>query len=81
MKLPTLPSLLLIGASLVASAAPALAWWQFVAQGPNGQRQVSPRFKTQKECAEALKIAEARLEKLYPDPERFPLVGSCEEYH
>ncbi|MGB7097562.1 MAG: hypothetical protein WBD95_02180 [Xanthobacteraceae bacterium] len=80
MKLRTIPFLLFVGATLVASVSPALAWWQFVALGPDGERQVSARFKTEKECIAALKATEARLEKKYPDPERFPLVGSCEEY-
>ena len=81
MKRPTIPFLLLAGATLIASVSPALAWWQFVALGPNGERQVSARFRTEKECNTALKGTEARLEKKYPDPHRFPLVGSCEEYH
>jgi hypothetical protein len=81
MKLRTIPFLLLAGATLVASVSPALAWWQFVALGPNGERQVSARFRTEKECAAALKATEASLEKKYPNPDRFPLVGSCEEYH
>ncbi len=80
MKLRTIPFLLFAGATLVASVSPALAWWQFVALGPDGERQVSARFNTEKECIAALKATEARLEKKYPDPARFPLVGSCEEY-
>jgi hypothetical protein len=81
MKRPTIPFLLLTGAALAASVSPALAWWQFVALGPNGERQVSARFSSEKECEAALKATESRLEKEFPDPERFPLVGSCEEYH
>jgi hypothetical protein len=81
MTLRTIPFLLFAGVTLVASASPALAWWQFVALGQNGERQVSARFKTEKECHAALKTTEAQLEKKYPNPDRFPLVGSCEEYH
>ncbi len=71
-------SILVAGAVFAATASPALAWWQFVANSPSGQRQVSPRYATQKECESALKVAEARLGKKYPD--LYPLVGSCEEY-
>lgn len=80
MKLQTIPLLLIAGVTLATSASPALAWWQFVALGPNGERQVSPHFSTEKECQTALKATESMLEKKYPDPEHFPLVGSCEEY-
>jgi hypothetical protein len=81
MKARTIPFLLLAAVALVAPASPALAWWQFVALGPNGERQVYTRYKTEKECNAALKIVQTRLEKKYPIRERFPLVGSCEEYH
>jgi hypothetical protein len=53
-------------------------WWQFVANGRNSERQVSPHFQTEKECESALKATEARMAKEFPD--RFPLVGSCEVY-
>jgi hypothetical protein len=81
MKLQTIPLLLIAAATFATLVSPALAWWQFVALGPNGERQVSSHFSTERECKAALKTAESRLEKKYPDPERFPLVGSCEEYH
>jgi hypothetical protein len=81
MKARTIPFLLLAAVGVAAWATPALAWWQFVALGPNGQRQVYTRYKTEKECNAALKIVQTRLEKKYPNPDRFPLVGSCEEYH
>ena len=71
-------SILVAGAILAATAAPAVAWWQFVANSPSGQREVSPRYATQRECESALKVAEAKLAKRYP--ELYPLVGSCEEY-
>jgi len=69
---------LLVGATLMLSATPAAAWWQFVMNGPNGERQISPHFSTEKECNEVLKIAQVELAKKYPD--HYPLVGSCEEY-
>ena len=69
---------LLVGAPLFFSATPASAWWQFAVNGPNGERQTSPHFSTEKECKAALKITEAALAKKYPD--RYPLVGACEEY-
>ena len=40
-KLQSALSKLIIGATLAAIASPASAWWQFVANGPNGERQVS----------------------------------------
>ena len=69
---------LLAGAALVFSGTPASAWWQFAVNGPNGERQISPHFKTEKECQNALKVTEAALAKKYPD--RYPLVGTCEQY-
>jgi len=69
---------LLVGLTLVFSARPAAAWWQFVMNGPNGQRQISPHFETEKECNTVLKLTEAELAKKYPD--RYPLVESCEQY-
>lgn len=69
----------LIAAAMTAAAAPsALAWWQFVANGPNGERQPSPHYETLKDCESALKVAESKLGKKYPD--LYPLVGSCEQY-
>jgi hypothetical protein len=70
--------LVLPGTSFVLSLTPASAWWQFVANGPNSERQVSPHFRTEKECKAALKATEAFMAKKFPD--RYPLVGSCEEY-
>jgi hypothetical protein len=75
--LAILPALL-VGVTLTLSATPAAAWWQFVSSGPNGERQISPHFKTEKECNSVLKVTEAELAKKYPN--RYPLVGSCEEY-
>ena len=73
--------LLLAGAGHAASATPVLAWWQFVALGPNGERKVYTPYSNEKACNRALKTVEKRLEKKYPNKSRFPLVGSCEEYH
>jgi len=71
-------SMLVAGALFAATASPALAWWQFVANSPGGQRQASPHYATKEECERALKVAESELAKKYP--ELYPLVGSCEEY-
>jgi len=71
-------SILVVGAVFAATALPAFAWWQFVANSPSGERQVSPRYATQRECESALKVTESKLAKKYPD--LYPLVGSCEEY-
>jgi hypothetical protein len=81
MKLRSFAFVLLAAASLAASATPVLAWWQFVALGPSGERKVYTRYATEKACNAALKVVEKQLEKKYPDKSRFPLVGSCEEYH
>jgi hypothetical protein len=70
--------LVLLATSFALSTSPASAWWQFVANGPNSERQVSPHFHTEKECKSALKATEAFMTKKFP--ERYPLVGSCEEY-
>jgi hypothetical protein len=78
MNLQVVLSVLIMGAVLASTASPAVAWWQFVANSPNGERQVSPHYSAQKECQSALKVTEAELAKKYPD--LYPLVGSCEEY-
>jgi hypothetical protein len=72
------PVFVLLGTVLALLTSPALAWWQFVANGPNSERQVSPHFRTEKECKSALKATEAFMAKRFPN--RYPLVGSCEEY-
>jgi hypothetical protein len=77
-KLFSALSKLIIGAALATAVTPASAWWQFVANNPNGERQASPHYSSERECKSALKATEARLAKKYP--ELFPLVGSCEEY-
>lgn len=71
--------LLLFGAATFAmSASPALAWWQFVAYNPSGERKVYTRYSTEKACKAALKKVDAQIGKQYP--KLFPRVGSCEEY-
>jgi len=77
-RLLAISFVMLVGAALTLSVTPAAAWWQFVFNGPNGERQVSPHFETEKECKSVLKVTETELAKKYPD--RYPLVGSCEQY-
>lgn len=60
------------------SAAPALAWWQFVSYAPDGSREVHTPYANEKICQAALKQVEAELGKKYP--KLYPSVGSCEEY-
>lgn len=79
---PRIDTLLLLGsciATVALLATPALAYWQFIERPAGVEVKPSPRYGSQKECEAALKIAEARLKKAYPD--RYPLVGSCEEFH
>ena len=78
MSLQVILITLTIGVTLGASVSAASAWWQFAANSPSGERQTSPHYGTLKECERALKIAESKLAKKYPD--LYPLVGSCEEY-
>lgn len=75
---PRLMTALCAAAMLLAAAPSALAWWQFVALGPNGERKVYTRYSTEKRCEAALKAVKERLKE--ERPEQFPLVGSCEEY-
>ena len=78
MKRLAILSALVFGAALGLTATPAAAWWQFVFNGPNNERQISPHFETERECKTVLKATETELSKRYPD--RYPLVGSCEQY-
>jgi hypothetical protein len=71
-----LPGLAIAMAALLAT--PALAYWQFFERPPGIERKPSPRYGSKKECEAALKIVETRMKKAYPD--RYPLVGSCEEF-
>ena len=65
-------------AIVVVLTTPALAYWQFIERPPGLEVKPSPRYGSQKQCEEALKKVEAALKKAYPD--RYPLVGSCEEF-
>jgi hypothetical protein len=65
-------------ATFAMSASPALAWWQFVAYNPDGERKVYARYANEKTCEAALKKVDASLGKQYP--KLYPRVGSCEEY-
>jgi hypothetical protein len=80
MKPRTMTALLFgVGVAIfTVSATPALAYWQFLERPPGFEVKPSPRYSSQKECEAALKKVEAALKKAYPD--RYPLVGSCEEY-
>jgi hypothetical protein len=79
---------LLFGASVLPAAQGQVAgnatkddagfWWQFVTNGPNGERQISPHFLNEDECERAAKAVEALLAQKYPH--RYPLIGSCEQY-
>ena len=60
------------------SARPALAWWQFVAWNPDGDRKVYTPYGSEKACQAALKQVDVELAKKYP--KLYPRVGSCEEY-
>lgn len=72
-------ALVLFGIATFAMAtSPALAWWQFVAYHPNGERKVYTPFPTEKACQAELKKVDAQIEKEYP--KLYPRVGSCEEY-
>src|SRR5262245_18709936 len=74
-------SLLTLGAALAAfpfMTTPASASWQFLERPPGVEVKPSPRYATKKQCEDALKKVEATLKKSYPD--RYPLVGSCEEF-
>ena len=63
---------------VVIAVLSASAYWQFIERPPGAEVKPSPRYGTKKQCEDALKKAEAALKKAYPD--RFPLVGSCEEF-
>lgn len=65
-------------ALVVLQATSALAYWQFIERPAGVEVKPSPRYSSQKACEIALKKAEAALKKRYPD--RYPLVGSCEEF-
>jgi hypothetical protein len=62
----------------VLQATSALAYWQFIERPAGVEVKPSPRYSSQRTCEAALKKTEAALKKRYPD--RYPLVGSCEEF-
>lgn len=71
----------LLFATIIIVAFPmsqAWAYWQFMERPPGAEIKPSPRYSSKKACEAALKRAEASLKKAYPD--RYPLVGSCEEF-
>ena len=78
MKLRVIALMLCAFALFAMSAAPALAWWQFVSYTPDGERKVHTPYANEKICQTALKQVEAELAKKYP--KLYPSVGSCEEY-
>ena len=65
-------------AAIAFPAAPVFAYWQFMERPPGVEVKPSPRYASKKACETAIKQAEASLKKTYPN--RYPLVGSCEEY-
>jgi glucose-6-phosphate dehydrogenase assembly protein OpcA len=64
--------------ALVFPAAPVLAYWQFMERPPGVEVKPSPRYASKQACETAIKQVEAALKKAYPN--RYPLVGSCEEF-
>jgi hypothetical protein len=78
---PRIATFLLLGSGIAIVAllaTPALAYWQFFERPPGVEVKPSPRYGSQKECDAALKKTAEALKKAYPD--RYPLVGSCEEF-
>ena len=64
--------------AIIFPAAPVLAYWQFIERPPGVEVKPSPRYASKQACETAIKQVEATLKKAYPN--RYPLVGSCEEY-
>jgi hypothetical protein len=60
------------------SVRPVVAYWQFMERPPGVEVKPSPRYASKKQCETAIRQVEAALKKSYPN--RYPLVGSCEEY-
>lgn len=77
MKWRMIPCGALAALTILITASPAAAWWQFVAYNPNGERKVFT-YRSEKECEAALKQMDAKIAKEFP--KLFPRVGSCEEY-
>ena len=78
MKLRTIILLVSALAAFAGSAAPAFAWWQFVAYDGNGARKVYARYPNEKACEAVLKQVDAEIARKHPG--LYPRVGSCEEY-
>jgi len=74
----TLARIGVLVAAMFFPAAPALAYWQFIERPPGVEVKPSPRYASKQACETAIKQVEAALKKAYPN--RYPLVGSCEEY-
>jgi hypothetical protein len=64
--------------AMIFPAAPVLAYWQFMERPPGVEVKPSPRYASKQACETAIKQVEAALKKAYPN--RYPLVGSCEEF-
>ena len=64
--------------AMVFPAAPVVAYWQFMERPPGAEVKPSPRYASKQACETAIKQVEAALKKAYPN--RYPLVGSCEEF-
>ena len=60
--------LLLVAAVLSGPASEPPVWWQFVMNGPNAERQVSPHFQSKQECNAALKATESSDGEAIPTP-------------
>jgi hypothetical protein len=78
MKLRTIILFVSAFGIFAGSAAPAFAWWQFVAYDANGTRKVYARYANEKACEAVLKKVDADISKTHPG--LYPRVGSCEEY-
>jgi hypothetical protein len=80
MTLRMVPALTLTASIFVLTlpAMPALAYWQFIERPAGVEVKPSARYGSQQACEAALKKAKATLKKSYPN--RYPLVGSCEEF-
>jgi hypothetical protein len=73
------PSWLVLAAAVLSTApSEPPVWWQFVMNGPNAERRVSPHYRSEQECNAALAATASWMAKRFPD--RYPLVGSCEAY-
>jgi hypothetical protein len=74
----TLARIASFSVAFAVPAAPVFAYWQFLERPPGVEAKPSPRYASKKQCEAAIRQVEAALKKAYPN--RYPLVGSCEEY-